>query len=100
MSSAPANRRPKIVWKDYKLYGSARGDAELDVADALKHNSAVFRRVMKSEKMATKPLVSKTMSPPDVKNADLYVTVHSTLHASLSRFRVDPSFSAVFDLAG
>jgi hypothetical protein len=100
VSSAPAKRSPQIVWKDYKLYGSARGDAELGITDALKHNSAVFSRAMKSQKIGHKPLVQKTTSPPDVKSAYLCVTVHSTLHVSLSRFRVHPSFSAVFDLAG
>jgi hypothetical protein len=45
VSSAPAKRSPEIVWKDYKLYGSARGDAELGITDALKRNSAVFSRV-------------------------------------------------------
>jgi hypothetical protein len=41
-------RKPKIVWKDYKFYGSARGDAELEFGGAWKHNSAVFQYERKS----------------------------------------------------
>jgi hypothetical protein len=52
-----------------------------------------------ARKMPINACGQKDWPPADVKNATLGVTVHSTLRVPLSRLRVHPGFSAVFDMA-